>query len=634
MVSVNINAEAARKAVPGLQEAYAIHQLSERNNTSTLSNKFTSDLAHTTSAMKDATISGASLAVRGSKAVGQTLVSRKKMAKASMKGIVYTGALGVKTGRAVKGLMSDMVDAADKKGKYQPKVRPFVPHDGQSKSQPQIQPAQQVHAYEYQQHMQQQLQSQQSLPPQVVNNTLPGVSPTSTVPAAALKPARVPVRKPVRPQPHSLVSSPAAINNQQPSFTATSTVPVAMSQLDSSMYGQALQMVNHHENPSAAEISPQPYPQQSNTTHLGQVNTSNNPVPATAFQMQPTPAPTTATQSATHPGTSGSVNMPQAQQFLPTIAVPMQLQTLVQPLTQAQGTDISQNTSPPPSYIQATTPPAAIPGMTQAQAGPLPQTINLPPQRPVAVQQHNLVPAPLRPQSQALQQPIGGQPVSYVPQQTIYQSQQPYIDPAIYTTTQSSAAPAPTQPIVVENNSTVVQQSTDGQDFMLAQMQMQLQMAMAQQQQSATNELLLQQQANTQNMMLAQAQAQQTAVQQTVYVDQNVYIDQSSQSVTAVDEQSVMFASMQDTTVVNVQDNSVTGIQDSTDVTFEESTEIVTFDETDYVDSSAVVGTEDEEVYFEEDTATADFCEEEYVVDDTEDAYAAEVDVSETALSF
>ena len=127
MVTVSINADAARRVVPGFEEAYAVHQLSERNNTRVLSQKFNSDLAQTTSAMKEVTISGAAVATRSAKVVGQTLVSRQKMAKASKKMVVHTGALGVKTGRAVKGIMSEMVDAADKKGKYQAQTGVTLP---------------------------------------------------------------------------------------------------------------------------------------------------------------------------------------------------------------------------------------------------------------------------------------------------------------------------------------------------------------------------------------------------------------------------------------------------------------------------------------------------------------------------
>ncbi len=118
IVSLNINAAVVRKAVPGLEEAYAVHQLSERNNTHTLSQKFNSDMAQTTSAMREASISGAAVATRSAKVVGQTLVSRKAMAKASKKMLVHTGAFGVKTGRAVKGVMGEMGDAADERGKY------------------------------------------------------------------------------------------------------------------------------------------------------------------------------------------------------------------------------------------------------------------------------------------------------------------------------------------------------------------------------------------------------------------------------------------------------------------------------------------------------------------------------------
>ena len=183
VVTLNINAAAARKAVPGLEEAYAVHQLSERNNTHTLSQRFNSDLAQTTSAMREASISGAAVATRSAKVVGQTLVSRTKMAKASKKMLVHTGAFGVKTGCAVKGVMGEMLDAADKKGKYQPEVRPFVPYNGQV--QPQV--LAQMHSHESQQQEKMSMSNPLSTQPILGSSAV-----------AMSAPTKIPARKPVR----------------------------------------------------------------------------------------------------------------------------------------------------------------------------------------------------------------------------------------------------------------------------------------------------------------------------------------------------------------------------------------------------------------------------------------------------
>lgn len=165
---------------PSSQATRVVPQMPERTPTRALSSKFTSDLVQTTSAMKEVTISGSVLAARQAKVVGETLVSRRKMVKASKKMVVHTGAFGVKTGRAMKGLMSEMVDAADKKGKYQPKVNASMSYGGQTLPQGTM-PSQSYDS----QHQQQHTLSAQTLPSSAATGT--GVMPTT-----------VPARKPVR----------------------------------------------------------------------------------------------------------------------------------------------------------------------------------------------------------------------------------------------------------------------------------------------------------------------------------------------------------------------------------------------------------------------------------------------------
>ena len=125
-MTVNVGMDLARKVVPGIEEAYSIHQLSENNNCSVLSKALVRDIGVTSNAIKDTTIIAASLAARQAKTVTK-MMRPSSMRKMSKKMVVHTGALGVKTGRACKGLMHEMVDAADKKGKYQPKQRQFMP---------------------------------------------------------------------------------------------------------------------------------------------------------------------------------------------------------------------------------------------------------------------------------------------------------------------------------------------------------------------------------------------------------------------------------------------------------------------------------------------------------------------------
>lgn len=201
--TVSVNTTMARKAVPGYGQALAVHQLSDRNNSTVLTRKFAADLAVTTTAMKDATISGASLATRQAKVAGQIMVDPKRMQKMSKKMVIKTGAMGVKTGRALKSMMGEMVEAADKKGKYQPKNRQFVPYDGQVEYQMKIpvqgpaQAPETIHDTEYQQQQQQQQHLLTSQPQQVslqsVTQTHVGTIPPTTT-------GGIPARRPIRPQ--------------------------------------------------------------------------------------------------------------------------------------------------------------------------------------------------------------------------------------------------------------------------------------------------------------------------------------------------------------------------------------------------------------------------------------------------
>ena len=137
LTMANVDGDWARKMVHPIEEAYTIHQLSENHNCNVLSKALVHDIGVTSSAIKDTTIIAASLAARQAKTVTKTMMNPTKMRKMSKKMVVHTGALGVKTGRACKGLMHEMVDAADKKGKYQPKQRQFMPDGRQPLQDPQ-----------------------------------------------------------------------------------------------------------------------------------------------------------------------------------------------------------------------------------------------------------------------------------------------------------------------------------------------------------------------------------------------------------------------------------------------------------------------------------------------------------------
>jgi hypothetical protein len=69
-MTVNVDGNLARKVVPGIEGAYAIHQLSENNNCNVLSKALVHDMGVASNAIKD-------------------------MAKMSKKMVVHTGTLGV-----------------------------------------------------------------------------------------------------------------------------------------------------------------------------------------------------------------------------------------------------------------------------------------------------------------------------------------------------------------------------------------------------------------------------------------------------------------------------------------------------------------------------------------------------------
>lgn len=208
------HAIATRKHIPSSTAANTIDHLSDRNNTRVLSSKFASDLAQTTSAMKEVTISGASLATRQAKVVGQTLVSRKKLGKASKKLVVHTGALTVKTGRAFKGLVSEMVDAADKKGKYDPNQRHPIP--SKTKVLPQNPTKTLVNEHQ-QEHMPKKCDPQPNISP--TNTTMPKQQPSH---GAITVSRNLTARKPVGSQPRP------AINPNQSKVSATSDTKIQL----------------------------------------------------------------------------------------------------------------------------------------------------------------------------------------------------------------------------------------------------------------------------------------------------------------------------------------------------------------------------------------------------------------------
>ncbi|KIW64049.1 hypothetical protein PV04_09009 [Phialophora macrospora] len=586
LITMSINAEAARKAVPGLDEVYAVHQLSEKNNTRALSQKFNSDLAQTTSAMKEATISGAAVATRSAKVVGHTLGSRRKMAKASKKMLVHTGALGVHTVRAVKSVMGEMVDAADKKGKYQPKVRPFVPYDGQL----QEQIVGQVHAYEYQQ------QHQINMAHTAVGQPLP--SPT---PPAGPVPVRIPARRPVAPL---SVSVKPSFSNQtsidvQASFNPSVEVPsvtppgapaIAPAPAQASQSTSSAPIAEDDgENNTLSVAAPPLEPHQTcsaSSTQALQASPGETLTPS-SVQVQQISPQTAPTPPSVGTGVSGLANM---QAIRPNLAATQQQSA---PLTsvQAQGSLTIDASSGPPSYAQATGQPASTPVTARPPRRPLSQAATTRPQRPVAGR-------PSGNPAATVGQPGTAQYVTYQPEQPIYQSQQViYADQGSYASTQLMASDP--QPLIVEQNQTIIQQSSGGQDAMMAQLQMQMA------QQSATDQLLSQQNADTQNMLLAQAQM---ASAQPVCVEQNFYVDQS-----------------QNMDICNVQENNMTAYAD-----YGGTDEVVTFAAAGYVEAYAME-TAGEEVVYVEDGAAEDWF---YEADATGEMYEADLGGDDTELCF
>ncbi|OCT44761.1 hypothetical protein CLCR_05543 [Cladophialophora carrionii] len=578
LITMSINAEAARKAVPGLEEAYAGHQLSEKNNTRTLAQKFNSDLTQTTSAMKEVTISGAAVATRSAKVVGHTLVSRKKMAKASKKVLVHTGALGVKTGRAVKGVMSEMVDAAGKKGKYQPKVRPFVSYDGQ----PQPQVVGQMHTYGNQQ--QQQIDTAQ--PP--ATEPLP-----SDMPAAAPVPIVIPVRKPVRPLSVSVkpsFSNQASINLQasfDPSVEVSSTTSAgtpafapAPGHVDQSANSGVTQENDGLTNTlpvTAQSLTPHQKAHSTASVQVVQALQEETAIPGTV-QVQQHPPQTVPVPPSAIAGLPGSTGMQPGQTIQLSTAAPQQQSTPFVSV-QAQGSLTIDASISPPSYAQATGQPPSTPGTSRPPRRPLPQTATTRPQRPD-------VGRPSGNPAATVSQPSAAQYATYQPEQPIYQSQQViYADQGMY----ASSQPVTSNPqsIFIEQNQTIIQQTPAEQDPMFAAMQMQMA------QQNATDQLLFQQNADTQSMMLAQTQM--ASAQQPVCVEQTVHIDQS-----------------QNVDVCNVQENNLAAYTD-----YSVTGEVVTYTDAMYGETYGTGTVGEEVLYVDEGAAAEGFYEVDYQADAT-----------------
>lgn len=456
LVTMNINTAVMRKAVPGFGEALAVHQLSERNNSTVLTKKFASDLALTTTAMKDATISGASLATRQAKVAGQIMVDPKKMQKMSRKMVVKTGAVGVKTGRALKTMMGEMVDAADKKGKYQPKHRQFVPYDGQVEYQVRVpiqnptqstaQVSGNVHEYEYQQQQQQNALASQPQPqPSSTPNTVP--SQVATTPMKIN--TGVPARRPVRPQSVSIDST--------LSLTHTNQIQHPL-------------MV---DRPPAQQSIPHPVPAEDNNHNTLEVQIE---VGAQLSQI-PSSSPTVKPPGVTRPSTAPQQNTSELSQASASANLSPQLvpQTPTQTSSlslQAQGSvtlQASIDTSAPPPYTQAAPahqPQPAVSNQGAHRPPPRIQTArppNRPPQRPMYAQQQ---PGPQYVISSQEQAPLpastaGGGNVGY----EAYNVVQPQPGAMFYQDAQTmmpisqpAMLAAQEQNIVIEQNQTIIQQ--------------------------------------------------------------------------------------------------------------------------------------------------------------------------------
>lgn len=479
-VTVSVNTTMGRKAVPGLTEALAVHQLSERNNSTVLTRKFASDLAVTTHAMKDATISGASLATRQAKVAGQIMVDPKKMQKMSKKMVIKTGAMGVKTGRALKSMMGEMVEAADKKGKYQPKNRQFIPYDGQVEYQMKVpvqHPSQlpsKAHAYEYEQQQ--------------------GDSPTPQphLVAPQIIASGVPARRPVRPQSvsingtlslaHSGQGVASSIDNAPPATGTAqhcaSNVPQT-EQCDGQNTGLQVDIEGRlsHNACSLATVKPPGLTQQPSSQQnlneasqtLASVNLSSQII---AHSPPPAHSMLHSECSATHLPAPNSDLRPLPLRPSKPQAVVAQPHITNSYSLQAQGSIVIQTPaepSAPPSYTQAVqTPGPSAPSQAvqrpPPRRRPAPSASHQSPQSMYS-QQH---PTPQylvqsQEQSTLLASTLGGGVIGYEtynivqPQQStmVYQDQQSIG----YAAQPQMLAPQPQeQNIVIEQNQTIIQQ--------------------------------------------------------------------------------------------------------------------------------------------------------------------------------
>ncbi|KAK5045654.1 hypothetical protein LTR84_009023 [Exophiala bonariae] len=475
-VTVSVNTTMARKAVPGFNEALAVHQLSERNNSTVLTKKFAADLAVTTHAMKDATISGASLATRQAKVAGQIMVDPKKMQKMSKKMVIKTGAMGVKTGRALKSMMGEMVEAADKKGKYQPKDRHFIPYDGQVEYQMKVpvqHPAQvpmKTHEDEFQQQQQQQQQEASIVPrphPAASQTTITGV----------------PARRPVRPQSviingtmslaQSYQGTVAATDNQFPATEIAQPCALNVQQAEqpggeNTVFQVGIEGQLNHNASNSATVKPPGSVQQATQTSTS-VNLSSqiiapNPLPVHSAPItEPTAAFLPASNSDLRPHPLRLSN-PQTVVAQPHIANSYSLQAQASVIIQAP----ADNPAPPPYTQQAQT--SGLPTSSQAVQRPPPRRRPAPsashqPSQPGYSQQQPSVQyvVPSQEQGAFLASASGGGTVGYEtynfiqPQQStvVYQDQQP----AGYSMQpQMLAAQPQEQNIIIEQNQTIIQQ--------------------------------------------------------------------------------------------------------------------------------------------------------------------------------
>ena len=254
----------------------------------------------------------------------------------------------------------------------------------------------------------------------------------------------------------------------------------------------------------------------------------------------------------------------------------------------------------PPSYTQATSLPTPLSATNRPLRRPLPQAAHAPLQRPVAAQRPSSAnPALAQPQTRPqyiITTASGPSTMQYVayPQEQVLQHQAQHVvysGQPLYTLSQPYASGP--QPVVIEQNQTIIQQSAGGQDLTLAQMQMQVA------QQSATDQLLLQQYAETQRTMLAQAQVAST--QQPVYVDQDIYIDQG-----------------QYVDVTNIQENNL-----NANVDYSATTEVIAFTDAGYADAYATGAAGDELVYVDEADMNGDYYNVEYEAVATGETYEA-----------